>query len=81
MSQKRVVYIWKGERVLLPDMERERIYSLRCISGSGLIRLMSRSRPVRLEPQQELMIPADEVVTVSGSEDMVILLQPGKVTE
>ncbi|WP_268239393.1 hypothetical protein [Amphritea balenae] len=42
---------------------------------------MSRSRPVRLEPQQELMIPADEVVTVSGSEDMVILLQPGKVTE
>lgn len=42
---------------------------------------MSRSRPQRMKPQQALMIPADEVVTVSGSEDMVIILQPGTETE
>ncbi|WP_299199599.1 hypothetical protein [uncultured Amphritea sp.] len=37
---------------------------------------MSRSRPYRLKSAESLLIPADEVVTVSGSEDMVITLQP-----
>ena len=81
MSQQGLIHIWQGERVLLPEREYGRIYLLLCISGSGLIRLMSRSRPHCMKPQQALLIPADEVVTVSGSEDMVIMLQPDIETE
>lgn len=68
--------IREGERVLLPERSLKCKYRLHCISGSGLIRVMSRSRPYRLKSAQSLLIPADEVVTVSGSEDMVITLQP-----
>lgn len=76
MPQQALIYIWMGERLLLPEREPGQTYILTCISGSGLIRLMSRSLPCRIKPQQVLLIPADEVVTVSGSEDMVITLEP-----
>ena len=76
MAQQDMIYVWQGERLLLSDRENAQTYSLRCISGSGLIRLMSRARPYHLKPQQVLLIPADEVVTVSGLEDMLISLQP-----
>ncbi|WP_296058435.1 hypothetical protein [uncultured Amphritea sp.] len=42
---------------------------------------MSRSRPYRLKSAQSILIPADEVVTVSGSEDMVITLKPASEAE
>jgi hypothetical protein len=76
MSQQDLIYIWRGERVLLPQKLQGGNYRLYCVSGSGLIRVMSRSRPYRLKADQSLLIPAKEVVTVSGSEDMTITLQP-----
>ncbi len=75
MAQQDLIHIWRGERVLLPRRPQGRRYRLHCISGSGRIRVMSRSRPYRLKSAQSLLIPADEVVTVSGSEDMVITLK------
>ncbi|WP_428034497.1 hypothetical protein [Amphritea sp.] len=42
---------------------------------------MSRSRRYRLTSAQSLLIPADEMVTVSGSEDMVIALTPETETQ
>lgn len=76
MPQQDLIQIWQGERVLLPKGESNRPYRLHCVSGSGLVRFMSRSRPYQMKPRHTLMIPADEIVTVSGTEDMVILLQP-----
>ncbi|UTW04492.1 hypothetical protein KDX31_05660 [Amphritea atlantica] len=76
MAEEDLIHIWRGERLLLPDRPLGCHYRLRCLSGSGLIRVMSRSRPYRLKSAQSILIPADEVVTVSGSEDMVITLKP-----
>jgi len=85
MAEQDLIYLLRregrGERVLLPERLQRCPYRLHCLSGSGLIRVMSRSRPYRLKSAQSILIPADEVVTVSGSEDMVITLKPASEAE
>lgn len=68
----RQFHIWPGERKLLPNQQPGNSYGIRCLCGSGYLRIMSRSQRIRIQPGEMVMVPGGEIATISGINSMQI---------
>ena len=72
LLNRRVIRIWAGERKLLPVDSMSGTIKVRCLAGKGYLRVMSLSSRNRMQPGDELVIPAGEVATLTGVQTMFI---------
>lgn len=78
MKDTELIHVWQGERKLLPTQQTRYVYQLRCVQGSGYLRLMSKSNRQFIKPGDLMTVLGGEIATVSGNEPMVVELKVNK---
>lgn len=74
MDEIQRIKVWAGERKLLPLKESSAEYQLRCIAGDGYLRIMSLATRQYFKAGDELIIPGEEIVTLTGMQTMHVEL-------
>ncbi|MFT7388444.1 MAG: hypothetical protein ACI8VC_001698 [Candidatus Endobugula sp.] len=71
-ADKKTILVCEGERRLLPMAEKHRSYRVRCLAGSGHVRVMSMVRRRFLQAGNETVINSGEIATISGRKSMLV---------
>lgn len=72
MQRNLCLRIWAGERRLLPTDNPLQAYRIRCLKGSGYLRIMSRAERKKLNTGQQSTIQRGEIATLSGKDTMMV---------
>ncbi len=68
------IFIWQGERKLLPLDDSRASYHLHCLHGQGCLRIMSQAWVQYLVPHDTVALSGHEVATLSAEQDMKLRL-------
>ncbi len=72
MDNKVLLWVWSGERKLLPLDGQVGAYQLRCLKGQGYLRVMSSAVRQSVKSGDGIVINAGEIATLTGKHEMLV---------